>query len=736
MKEEPILFLARDHDHVSQAICEASEAAGIALQKYRGVDADSMQRQSTRSHSLKDELQSLFLKAKLPTNPAIAAQIISLVEDPNSSAEQFARVIENDPALAASLIKVGNSSFFSQRHPVTSIQRAVTVLGLRRIRMAAVSFQLVSHLDRLGNVSFDLPSFWQHSVLRACMARELAAKIVPEHAEEAFLVGLLQDCGILLMVQLLGEEYGELYGNGGLSPTAFYAAERDQYPYNHVDVITIMGEEWHFSEILAHPLSQHHERVQLEENSSPHERLCAVSYFVGALRWTDGQHTDKTEPHLLNYATNELGLDEESLQACFVATGDAYQSVKELFGDVLPGDIDVAELLDQANRQLSLAVQEGEVETEQVRIQRDQYLQERTTLRSAVAQYRERASRDPLTGLLNRGALLEAAVQCQREIAENNCAITVLFLDIDNFKKVNDECGHSFGDEVLKMIASIIMDSVSDNGSAGRFGGEEFVIMLPGLGEEEARRLASQLVMDIRGMDYARLGLNKPVTCSIGALWGRIDLPPERLIALADQLMYEAKRAGKDQCIFKSVENRSSGQSAMNRKGSSDSCSDETASRNGEKETNLEILRKVAEALQFKESSTFVNSRKQPRRELLVPARLAYLKDASLTVGIKDVFVRNISAGGLALLSDGRMIRGDLIEVSMTRGKDECFYAGLVSFCRQISNGVHEIGVQIVDQGDQPIFSHNPAQAIKDLNWINEVIQDRHEDTQAPRRSA
>ena len=286
------------------------------------------------------------------------------------------------------------------------------------------------------------------------------------------------------------------------------------------------------------------------------------------------------------------------------------------------------------------------------------------------------------------------------------------------------------------MIAFIIMDSVCNNGSAGRYGGEEFVVMLPGLGEDEAHRLASQLVIDIRGMDYARLGLNEPVTCSIGALWGRIDLPPERLIALADQLMYEAKRAGKDQCIFKSVEDHSSGQPAMIRKESSDSRSGETTSRSGENETSLEILREVAEALQYKESSTFVNSRKQPRRELLVPARLAYLKDASLTVGIKDVFVRNISAGGLAVLSVGRMIRGDLIEVSMTRGKDEYFYAGLVSFCRQITNDVYEIGVQIVDQGNQPFFSHNPTQAIKDLNWINEVIQDRHEDPQAPRRIA
>ncbi len=284
-----------------------------------------MQLLSNRSHSLQDELKSVFQKAKLPTNPAIAVEILSLFDDPNSSAEQFARVIENDPALAARLMKVCNSSYFSQRNPVTSIQRAVTVLGLRRIRMAAVGFQLVSHLDRLGDVSFDLPAFWQHSVLRACMARELAGKVVPEHAEEAFLIGLLQECGVLLLVQLLGDEYWELYGDRGLSPTAFFAAEQKECKYNHVEIITVMVKEWKLADMIAQPLRRHHEKVHLDKSSSNLERLCAVSYFVGALRWADDQRTDGTEPHLLQYAVDELGLDEKILQDCFVATGDAYQ---------------------------------------------------------------------------------------------------------------------------------------------------------------------------------------------------------------------------------------------------------------------------------------------------------------------------------------------------------------------------------------------------------------------------
>ena len=147
--------------------------------------------------SLEDELGRVFAKAKLPSNPAIAAQILELVNDPNSSAEQFAQAIEADVALAARLLEMANAARFAQRTPATTIQRAVTILGLRRIRMVALGFQLVSHLDRLGECSFDLKRFWQQSVLRACLGRQMATNVAPNHAEEAFLIGLLQDCGVL-----------------------------------------------------------------------------------------------------------------------------------------------------------------------------------------------------------------------------------------------------------------------------------------------------------------------------------------------------------------------------------------------------------------------------------------------------------------------------------------------------------------------------------------------------------
>ncbi|MHC4991952.1 MAG: HDOD domain-containing protein, partial [Planctomycetota bacterium] len=130
--------------------------------------------------SLHDRLQELFERARLPTSPAIARHILRLIDDRQSNAQQFARLIEADPALAARLLCLANSAHYAQRSRVTTIQRAVTVVGLAQLRVVALGFELVNHLDRLGNCPFDLPSFWQLAVLRGCLARSVAEHVVPE----------------------------------------------------------------------------------------------------------------------------------------------------------------------------------------------------------------------------------------------------------------------------------------------------------------------------------------------------------------------------------------------------------------------------------------------------------------------------------------------------------------------------------------------------------------------------
>ena len=700
----------------------------------------NMQRATKPSSSLLAELRAVFDKAKIPTNPAIAVQILSLTKAPRTTAAQFATVIKADAAMAARLLKMANSVHYAQRKPVTTIERAVTLLGLRRVRMHALSFQLVAHLDRLGDCPFDLKRFWQQSVLRACLARAIAAEVVGSVAEEAFLIGLLQDCGILLLVQMFGPEYAALYESRNLSPTAFFAAERKQFPHNHVEAIAVMTTEWNLPERITRPLREHHAPRVLDTHADPLERLCAVSYFVGSMRWVGEQTIAESEPRLREYAQAQLNLSDAALAECFRVAGDDYREVAHLFAESLPESVEVTDLLAEANHLLSHAATDNEHRIRRVEQERDRYSSERATLAHAVAQYRERAARDPLTGLLNRGALVEATVDCVNKAEPLGLPLTVLFLDIDNFKALNDQFGHQAGDEVLKGIAAAVQDAVSNAGLAGRYGGEEFVVVMAGLSEHQARRRAVSLMRAIRGTAFPGLELPGAVTCSLGALWGRMrNEAPEALFAASDELMYHAKRSGKDCCVFRSLESPDAIVVLRPDTDSDDPVVGAITSQHADPTGAAPVredFQRVALKLNQQQPDQFSNTRKQDRQGLLSPCVLSILSGPSLEVRSEEAFVRNISTGGIGLLAPRRLVRGDLVEIALHHETSTLYVAGVVAFCRHVEQTIHEVGVQLVNYSRQPIFSHNPAAAIRDADWLTQSVKERLGAGSDGRRSA
>ena len=684
-----------------------------------------------RAESLRDELHAVFRRVKVvPTNPTVAMEILRLADDPTSSAEQFAKVIQADAALAARLLALANTAHYAQREPVTTIKRAVTLMGLRRIRMAALGFQLVAHLDRLGGAAFDLESFWQHSVLRACLAREIASRVVPTHAEEAFVVGLLQDCGILLLVQVLGDEYADLHASQSLSPTAFQVEETKRFRFDHVEAIRVLAAEWKLPEVIAVPLGGHHERVDLGPEATETKRLWAVSYFVGSLPLVGDQTPAPSEPALMAYAEAQLGLDEQAVQRCLEHAGTSYRQVAPLLAEQLPKDLDVAELLDQANEHLSRAAAEAVSRAEAVEADRDRIRRQQAQLESALGQYRERAARDPLTRLLNRGALVDATLACVRECHDRNLSLAVLFLDIDDFKVVNDRFGHHVGDEVLRVLAVAVSESVINGGFAGRYGGEEFIIVVPAIEEEDARQRARRLVDRVRNASLGEGSSPGSVTCSVGAVWGRPapGSSPQDLFAAADELMYQAKQRGKDRCCFKSlarpdeIAELAAGAAAQETALAVDPAQEAPA------DVTQEDMRRLAMELNQTEPRRFTSMRKRERQDMLVECRVYCFVSGAPAVRSYPGCVRNLSTGGAGVLTTRPMIRGEPVEVEieLSEGVGGIHLAGLVAFCRHIRDGIYEVGIQLVTQGGKPVLCRDGTSTDEQLDWVIEALEASH----------
>ncbi len=691
----------------------------------QGANAAAMG-DTAQPRSLRDTLRSVFERARIPTNPTIAMEILRLADDPGSSAEQFAAVIASDPALAARLLEMANTAMYAQREPVTTIKRAVTLLGLRRIRMVALGFQLVAHLDRLGGANFDLWEFWRQSVLRACLAREISARVVPSCAEEAFLVGLLQDCGILVLVQAFGRDYASLYGSG-LSPTAFFIAERGRFAHDHVQAIAELAWEWRLPDAIAIPLARHHERFVPKPDSTGIERLCAVAHFVGSLPLAAGLRRAPSEPALREYAREQLGLDEAAIAESLHRAGESYREVAALLADRVPPDLDVTTLLDEANNHLRQAATDAERRAEVIEAERDHIRRQQEQLKSALGQYRERAARDPLTRLLNRGALLEAALACMRECRDRNLALAVYFLDIDDFKVINDEFGHHVGDEVLRDLAGVIGEAVANGGFAGRYGGEEFIVVIPALDEDEARRRALQLVERVRQATPGAISV-RTVTCSIGALWGRPSpgTSPHDLFAAADALMYDAKQGGKDRCSFKSL--AAPGTIRVLVPGApveSTAVPAADAGEAGERHVSNDEFRHTASELNRTEPRRYATMRKRERHELLAPCVLRCFASGAPPLRTTPGYLRNISTGGVGVLTTRPMVRGEPVEVEIEpgEGSTQLYIGGLVAFCRHVRDGIYEVGVQLVAQAREPIFSRNAMSRQDHLDWVAEVLR-------------
>ena len=167
-------------------------------------------------------------------------------------------------------------------------------------------------------------------------------------------------------------------------------------------------------------------------------------------------------------------------------------------------------------------------------------------LRMQTKQLKDMASTDPLTKLNNRRAMnLKLA-----EVSISSEKYVIGIGDIDNFKVVNDTYGHDMGDVVLKGIANAIEETLPDNATAGRWGGEEFLFVLPDTDIEAGRMIADKILKNISGRVFEHEGRTFSVTMTIGISEGVKDTSIDNMITKADARLYKGKNNGKNHTEF------------------------------------------------------------------------------------------------------------------------------------------------------------------------------------------
>ena len=171
-------------------------------------------------------------------------------------------------------------------------------------------------------------------------------------------------------------------------------------------------------------------------------------------------------------------------------------------------------------------------------------------LRTQLEREHEHATQDALTGVQNRRAFLEAGGVEVERAARYAHPLAVVFLDLDDFKQLNDTKGHDAGDAALRTTASALRDVLRSSDRVARLGGDEFAVLLPEIEYDAAVETGQKISVAVN----SALRDFPPVKGSIGVAWfGEVDRPFPAMLKAADEVMYEAKESGKDDMRSRSI---------------------------------------------------------------------------------------------------------------------------------------------------------------------------------------
>ncbi len=303
-------------------------------------------------------LKKILADPNLPTLPGNAAEVVQLCRHGDVPMDQLARVICRDPALALKVLHTVNSAAYGLRNQVTTISHALVLLGMETVKSVALSFTLVGSLKDVRGQDFDPTPIWQRSLISAVSARSIALKMGGAQSEEAFLAGLLQDMGILALIQTLGSPYIDLLRKVGDTSARLHEVEQKYLKLDHTQVGEALAEKWNLPPVLTLPIRFHEQ----PEVATGEGQRTALAVALGNKAAVPFLARDAKAPlkEYLKYATKWFNMDETTATSILKAAAGAIPDMGKLF-DISSGSIhDIEAILAEAERIRGALGEDGE----------------------------------------------------------------------------------------------------------------------------------------------------------------------------------------------------------------------------------------------------------------------------------------------------------------------------------------------------------------------------------------
>jgi diguanylate cyclase (GGDEF)-like protein len=483
---------------------------------------------------------------KLPSLPSIALRIINAVKTDEASLGQLSKIVSSDPALAARVLKISNSSFYALPQKIDNIQKALTILGTESLKNIALSFVIVKMMQSSDGNGFNFEIFWKRAVT-AAVAADLISNATKQRSDDIFITALLQDIGIIILYLCMPEEYLKVLDEKRVSAISVVEAERNRFDYDHQAVGTQMLEKWGLPESIYLPIRYHHNTKNIPENCETKARILWL-----ADRMSSAYHGSRCADKIndINQALGEVyGFSEEEINGIIDAVADKSVEILSYF-DIDAGDMKpYSQLLLEANQELGKLNVSYEQLILELKRSKEQAESLAIELKSANEKLRELATKDGLTELYNHRFFQQAIEKEIGRAYRYKKPLSLLLLDIDHFKRVNDQYGHPAGDKVLKVISAIMLKVVRESDMVARYGGEEFAVMLPETDLSGGAILAERLRKAVEKVEIPADGEIIKTTISIGVTTYNLaskHADKAQFIRAADKGLYLSKESGRN----------------------------------------------------------------------------------------------------------------------------------------------------------------------------------------------
>ncbi|HFQ13713.1 MAG TPA: HDOD domain-containing protein [Gammaproteobacteria bacterium] len=247
--------------------------------------------------------------------PEVYLRVNRLLDDPDSTANRLAETISQDPGLTAQLLRMANSPVYGLSREVDTVARAVSIIGLKRLRYLVLATTSLKVFEGIPNELFSMDDFWLHSLYCGLAAKQLAERIGDLPGDALFVAGQLHDIGQLLMYSRLPDLAREavLHSIEEAEEPDLYLSEREIIGFDHAQLGARLASDWHWPAMLVATIGGHHEPEKVEE----FQRETAVVHIantLAVLAELDTEDCEETDaPRIHPVAWEITGLDQAIL---------------------------------------------------------------------------------------------------------------------------------------------------------------------------------------------------------------------------------------------------------------------------------------------------------------------------------------------------------------------------------------------------------------------------------------